>query len=194
MIALAAVLVCGLGIGYARGGSVRNLARARLRWIPAAFLALALQVGAELVPERSSEIAFGLVVASYGVLFAWAGVNWRLRGMTLIALGALLNFTVILANGGMPVSAEAAARAGYQGAGAEGILIRGKHFLDATGDVRLRLLSDVIPLWRAPAVASVGDLVLWAGLIVLIQHLLLGPGRRSTPEHAANSRATRASI
>lgn len=191
MVALAAVLACGLGIGFARGGSLRNLSRARLRWIPAAFVALALQVGAEFVPRDASEAAFGLIVGSYGVLFAWAGFNWRLRGMALIALGALLNFTVILANGGMPVSAEAAARAGYHGAEAHAILLRGKHFLDATGDVRLRLLSDVIPLWRAPAVASVGDLVLWAGLIVLIQQLMVGGGVH-TPSPASQAAATRA--
>lgn len=179
MVALALVLAAGIGIGYLRGGSIRNLASVRLRWMPLVLAALAVQLAAELVPADLAWIAFGMVIASYAMIFVWAGVNWRPAGMTLIALGALLNFIVIAVNRGMPVSAVAAVRGGLAIPAGENVVARGKHFFDVAGEAKLRWLSDIIPLW-SPPVASIGDLVLWAGLIVLIQHLVSGRGAPAT--------------
>lgn len=188
MVALASVLACGVALGALRGGSLAGVSAARLAWVPLVFAALALQVGAEAVPGDA--VALGMVIASYVALLAFAALNVRHAGMPLVAIGAALNFVVIVANGGMPISAEAAARAGYAGPAAEQLLLRGKHVLDAGGDVVLRPLSDVIPLWRAPAVASVGDLVIWAGLILLVAHLMTGGGRHARRARTAHPAET----
>jgi len=119
-------------------------------------------------------------VTSYVVVFAFAALNWRLPGMAFIAIGAAMNYTVILVNRGMPISAAAAARVGYGGAKAQELVIRGKHFINAAGHARLSVLGDVIPLWRQPTVASAGDLIIWSGLILVVASLVLGPRGRRT--------------
>lgn len=164
----------------ARGGRMRFLGEARLALVPLIFASVGLEVAAQFVPASASMAAYVLVIASYAALFAFAGANWRRPGMPFIALGAALNYAVILANQGMPISAAAAARAGWVGESAQQLVIRGKHFIDAGSGARLGILGDVIPLGRAPAVASVGDLVIWAGMILLIQDLVRGPRGRRT--------------
>jgi len=180
MLAFAVVIAVGLGIGLARGGSIRNLTAARLRWTPVVFVAVAMQIGAQFAPRSTSIVAFGLVVASYLVVFAFAAANWRVPGMAFIAVGAALNYIVILINRGMPISAAAAARVGFAGPKAQQLVLRGKHFINSSGRAHLSPLGDVIPLWRQPTVASVGDLIIWAGLILLIASLVLGPRGRRT--------------
>lgn len=181
MLAYLIVVTVGIGIGLARGGSIANLSSARLRLVPLIFVALGLQIGAQLVPPDRSMIAYGLVVVSYACLFAFAGGNWRVPGMAFIAIGAAMNYLVILANQGMPISAQAAARVGFTGEQAARLVLRGKHLIMDAGEAKLGFLGDIIPLWRQPAVASAGDVVVWAGLVLLIAHLVRGPrGRRTT--------------
>jgi hypothetical protein len=180
MLAFVVVIAAGLGIGLARGGSIQNLTAARLKVMWLIVLAAGLQIGAQFVPRSASVLAYGLVIASYAVAFVFAGANWRVPGMAFIAIGAAMNYTVILINRGMPISASAAARVGFGGAKAEQLVLRGKHFIDTGGHAHLLPLGDVIPLWRQPTVASVGDLIIWAGLILLFASLVLGPRGRRT--------------
>lgn len=194
------VLVIGLAIGRIRGGSMHNMAQARLRFVSFVFLALGLQLAGQFVPASVSGIAFLFIVVSYAAMFGFAGVNYRVPGMAFIALGALCNYVVILANGGMPISADAAARVGFHGRAAEQLVVRGKHFIAGRGEAKLEFLGDVIPLWRQPSVASVGDLIIWAGMILLIQALMLPRARRLAEpateegtepvEHPRSSRST----
>lgn len=180
MLAFLAVIAIGSSIGFARGGSFRAVEGARLRLLPLVFGALGLQVIAQVVPQRTSMLAYGLVIASYAALFAFAGANWRIPGMAFVAIGAAMNYVVILANQGMPITAEAAARAGFTGEAAARLVLRGKHFIAAAGESRLTFLGDIIPLWRQPAVASAGDLVIWSGLALVLQSLMRGPRGRRT--------------
>ena len=145
MLAFAVVIAIGVGIGIARGGSVRNLTAARLRWPRLVIIAVGLQLGGQFVPRSASIIAFGLVVASYVVVFAFAAANWRLPGMAFIAIGAAMNYTVILLNRGMPISAAAAAKVGFGGSRAQELVLRGKHFINSSGHAHLSALGDVIP-------------------------------------------------
>ena len=180
MLAFGVVVVAGIAIGLARGGSLRNLTAARLQWSWLIILAVALQFAGQFIPRSLSEVAYGLVVASYIVVFIFAGKNWRLPGMAFVAIGAAMNYMVILINRGMPISAAAAARVGFAGARAERLVLRGKHFINASGHAHLSALGDVIPLWRQPTIASAGDLIIWAGLILVVSSLVLGPRGRRT--------------
>lgn len=186
MYAFVFVVAVGAIVGFARGGSLNNVTSARLALLPLVWCAAGLQIAAQFVPPSLSILAYGAVVISYAALFAFAGANWRLSGMLFIALGAAMNYTVILANQGMPISANAAARAGFVG-DADQLVLRGKHFVTTTDDARLMFLGDIIPLWRQPAVASVGDLVLWAGLILLVQELMRPRGRMASRRRRGRS-------
>lgn len=191
MLALLVVLALGLIAGFARRGSLQNLANARLRLWPLVFVSVGLVAAAEFVPQSADRLAYVLVLLSFAALFAFAGANWRVSGMAFIALGAACNVTVILANQGMPISADAAARAGYAGEAAQNLVVRGKHSISTGDDARLLFLGDVIPLGGGPAVASVGDLIIWAGMVLLIQDLMRGPrGRRTLLEDARASTST----
>ncbi|HEX9774261.1 MAG TPA: DUF5317 domain-containing protein [Actinomycetota bacterium] len=180
MYALLFVIVAGLLIGYARGGRIRNINSSRVRWLPVAWSAALLQIAAQFLPRSWSVAAFAFIVASYFVLFAFAGKNFRVTGMAFVALGAALNFAVILANQGMPVSQDAAVRAGIPADQTHQLVVRGKHFITTDDDVLLRPLSDIIP-FRHPHVVSIGDLVIWAGLILLIQDLMVSRAHTRAP-------------
>lgn len=96
--------------------------------------------------------------------------NRSVHGAGLIALGLLLNAAVVAGNGGMPVSASAAAQAGVDAAAAAAQPGR-----VAGSDVRLAPLADVIPvpLPYFPAVVSPGDLLVAAGLAQLVAAAML---------------------
>src|SRR5919108_2622003 len=113
MLAFGVVVVLGFFIGLVRGGRLRHITTDRIALMPLAWTAAGMQIAAQLVPRTWTVVAYGLVVISFAALFAFAGANWRVPGMMLVAIGALLNYAVILANQGMPISEEAAARAGF---------------------------------------------------------------------------------
>jgi hypothetical protein len=177
VVGLVVAVAVGIAVGFARGGSLATLGRTRLCGVPFVFAGVALQVAATLAERGDgSRLPLALVLASFASVFVFAALNWRLPGMTLVALGALANLAVIVANGAMPVSLEAARRAGLEdpfGAGTKGAH---EPLTDAS---RLRFLADIIPLRAGSNVVSVGDVLIWAGLLVLVQHLMVGPrGRR----------------
>lgn len=179
MVAFVVVMGLGIVLGLLRGGSFENMKTARLNLMPVMFGAFGLQVLAQFLPAGLDTLAYIMVLASFGLIFVWAAANRFASGIAFIAIGAMMNLIVIGANQGMPISAEAAISSGYDG-DLQSLVIRGKHIVDIDGTAKLRILSDWIPLGGHPSAASIGDLVLWAGIALLLQDLLLGPrGRRS---------------
>jgi hypothetical protein len=188
------VLAIGLGlvIGFARRGSINNLGEAHLRGVPIVFAGVAFQVGSMLAERaRLDWLPLALILTSFACVFIFAALNWRLSGMALAAGGALANFVVIAANGGMPVSLEAAARAGLGNPFADpSSVAKGAHHA-MTEDSVLTFLADVIPLRIGSNVVSVGDILIWAGLLVIVQQLMVRPkGRR---RHGTRQREAAAS-
>ena len=173
MISFAIVVAAGAVAGWAQGGRLKNVSGSALALLPVIWLALALQLGAQFIPAERSMIAYGLVIASYAAVFAFAGANWRVAGMPLIALGGAMNYLVILLNQGMPVSPEMIARVGVDVENARAV-IRGKHVL-ATDGTHLPVLGDRIPLFGE--IVSVGDLVILAGILLVVQGLMKRRGR-----------------
>ncbi|MGH3664575.1 MAG: DUF5317 domain-containing protein, partial [Egibacteraceae bacterium] len=131
-----------------------------------------------------SAVALPLLGASQLALLGFLWANRFLPGMPLIFAGFALNAAVILANGGMPVDRDAL-EAVVSGAAA---FEPGKHRLLAPGDP-LPWLADVIPLRPLRTVVSAGDVVLAAGVAVLVANLMLldprASGRRSRRSSAA---------
>jgi hypothetical protein len=105
-------IALGLLVGLAGRGHLSALAHARVRLWPVALLGLGFQVLLFSSPLAGAVGPLGpsLYVASTALVLVALLANVRQPGFALIALGALLNLTVIIANGGqMPASPEALA-------------------------------------------------------------------------------------
>jgi len=145
------VLVIAIVLGAARGGKLRNLTEIRvtLWWLlPLGFLILAV---ANFLPREDHQLAVALILFSYVPLLLFVWLNRDSSGIWIAGIGILMNFTVIVINGGMPVLAEAASVAG----GGDGQLVLGAKHVMMTADTRLPFLADVIPL--PASVLSLGD-------------------------------------
>jgi hypothetical protein len=172
------LLVAGVAVGLLRGGRLDNISgvRFRLPWL--VFVGLALQIAAEAAAARFPGIQRGaagplILAISYAFVAAFVALNFRYPGTVLIGLGLLLNLSVILANGAMPVSLWAARVSGFHGAPRLQNTV--KHKVKGPG-TRLGLLGDIIPL-PPLGIVSVGDAVLGAGVFILVNHLV-APGKR----------------
>lgn len=172
MILVFIVIGAAVCIGFLAGGSLRPFERFRLHWWGVALAGLALQ-GIPLASGVSRPVGSAVLVASYGLLGAFAWVNRRLPAVWLVMIGLALNILVIAVNGGMPVSAAALEVAGAR---AEGLAGTGtlKHHLMGPGDT-LTPLGDVIGI-PPPigAVISIGDVLLYVGITILVVAVMLG--------------------
>jgi hypothetical protein len=177
--------------GVARGGSMANLAQLPLVSAPLVLVAVLVQAAGAFaerlgLPNPSLFYVLGMV-ASATLVTVFVARNRALPGMALIALGFLLNALVVTANGAMPVDQAAMERVGmstirlYSNADA-------KHEL-ADSSTRLRPLADVVPvpmpgaLRRGSNVVSAGDIVLAAGIGVLVTNGMLDVRTRHQPKH-----------
>jgi hypothetical protein len=159
-------------IGFAAGGSLRPFERFRVHWWAVALLGLALQ-GIPLASGVSRPVGSIVLMSSYALLGSFAWVNRRLPAVWLVMLGLASNLAVIGVNGGMPVSAEALETAG---ASAEGLVGTGtlKHHLMTPSD-DLTPLGDVIGIPPPiSAVISIGDVLLYVGVAILVVAVMLG--------------------
>ncbi|HEY2667258.1 MAG TPA: DUF5317 domain-containing protein [Actinomycetota bacterium] len=187
------LLLAGVAVGVLRGGSLDNINRVRFRLPWLVFLGLGLQIGAEVAAARFPEIERGatgpLVLAlSYGCVGAFVALNVRFPGTLIIGLGLALNLSVILANGAMPVSRWAVR---LSGSDAAPHLENSVKHMDMRSTTRLRLLGDIIPV-PPIGVVSVGDVVLGAGVFVLVSYLMAPPsGDRSRKKRRLSRREIR---
>jgi hypothetical protein len=166
------VIGVAAGIGFVAGGRLRPFERLTVHWWGVALAGLALQ-GIPFATSVGRQAGSALLLGSYGLLIAFAWVNRRLPALWLVMAGLILNLLVIGVNGGMPVSAGALETAGAR---AEGLLGAGtaKHHLMGPGDT-LTPLGDVIGIPPpVGAVISIGDVLLYAGIAVLVIAIMLG--------------------
>jgi hypothetical protein len=190
------VLVGAVAIGWLRGGSFDRLAQLPMQqgWLvvaAAALTALGANGGQLGLPSQPTYV--GCTVAAAGLVVLFVVRNRTLVGVPLMAVGFALNAVVIVANGAMPVSQEAAAYAGVE---IDAILAGDDARHELLDDrTRLRLLADVIavplpgPLSGRSNVVSAGDVVLAAGIGHLVAAGMMGNGvRRRTPWQWLRSR------
>jgi Family of unknown function (DUF5317) len=177
-VVLALLLLVGAAcLARASGGSLTALSTVRLRGtrlVAFAVVAQLLGVGLARLTGVSGFYPAGLVVSALAAL-AFCARNLRVVGLPLVTTGLVLNALVVVANGSMPVSATAAARAGVsirQIASGEDP----RHSV-ARAATTWRILGDVIPvpLPVRPEVVSPGDMLVAAGLAELV---FLGMRRR----------------
>jgi hypothetical protein len=200
MILFFGILALALVAGLVAGGSIRRFADLRPRWWLLAPVGLALQ-GVPLPDGRhGGDLVIRMLVfgASYVLVLAFAIRNWRFPGVPLIVVGLLLNGLVVTANGGMPVSRSALVASGQ--ADVMHLLLEdegAKHHLMRPDDV-LTPLGDVIPIPEPIGqVVSVGDVLVYAGLVWLIVAVMrgqtdaLGPRPETEPYQGRHRRRLR---
>ena len=194
MLVLAVAVILALIIPAVTGGSYTRLLDVQWRFGPLLFLGLGIQIFLEYydLPVRYwHNWGFGLLVASYVLVLAFAARNLVIKGMGIVLIGISCNALVIVANQGMPVKIPAS----WMGdTNSEWVEPTVKHHPQQPDD-RLRFLSDIIVLdepWNT--VISFGDLILAVGLCDVAFHASRKPKRRgaslkgtSDPEPAPQS-------
>lgn len=147
------------------GGRLSRLLEVRLRGSAAAFVAIAVQVAITEFGGGGHTLHAALHVASYALAATFLVANRTLPGVWAIALGGALNFAAIAANGGvMPASPAALAAAGVPAPD-------GFENSAAVAEPHLPALGDIIPVpapWGLGNVLSMGDVVLYAGALLLL--------------------------
>jgi len=123
-------------------------------------------------PSSFVELKKALLVLSYVLLLWVLSRNLHSWGMRILLVGTLLNFSAIVANGGlMPVSPEARFWAGKPAMGESGfgqVLPEGTGILLPIDQTHLWLLSDIIPVSWAHMVISPGDIIIGIGLPIFM--------------------------
>jgi hypothetical protein len=167
MTLMLVALVAGCAGGMATGGHLSGLARLRVRAWP--LLGVAIIVQACMSPT-AEPVRGALAVAGCAAIAIWCIMNHGSEGLSkgvgLVAVGVITNAIVIATNGGMPVSAPALAGAGMPRAMNVAVGHLYKHVV-MTGNSRLAILGDAIPVRLAHAVISPGDIVMLAGIAVV---------------------------
>lgn len=176
------VLVVSLAVGWLAGGRLANLAHVELRATWLVFAAVAAQLalgGLAAFDLPAAELSRPLLAGSHLALLGFIAANRYRPGMLLVLIGLAMNAAVIVANGGMPVSGDALVALGGQA-----VVEPGKHQL-LTEATRLPWLGDVLPVPFLRSVVSPGDIVLAAGVGILVVAQMRRfpplPGRRLRP-------------
>ena len=166
------LIVVGVAVvvSWLRGGRLRRVGQADLAHAWLLFAGLGVQVVADILGPQgvvAPGVVYVLLLASQLGVLGWVALNWHRPGMVLVFVGFLMNAVVIGANGGMPVDPEAIRAIGLAGVHVD----PGKHVAMAA-DTVLPWLGDRYPLAPIKTIISLGDMVLAAGLLPLVHHLM----------------------
>jgi len=169
LFALVLLVTAGAVLALSRGRAAR-LTDLPVRSLWLAPLALALQVPV-LRGMGGAAWRGGLLLLSYGLLFLFLWRNRHLLAARILALGFLLNFLVIIVNGGfMPIAPETLAliRPGSTVADWQpGTLdVGSKDIVLSATEIRLRFLADIFVIpspFPLPTAFSLGDAVILVG-------------------------------
>jgi hypothetical protein len=177
-------LLLAVAVGHlagGRAGGLTGLSLSRTHLLVAAFVVQVLEPPASGVVPGAYPIALAV---SATLMTQFVSRNVSVPGVPLAGVGLLLNAAVVLVNGAMPVSLDAAARAGIQ---VERLDLAADPRHEPLGDsTRLALLADITPapLPGRPEVVSPGDVLLAAGVGLFVVSAML-------PSHVARRRRGR---
>jgi len=177
------VILASVAVALLRGGRLKALADLPFRHGWLVIAAFALRAGLGWAPAAgialSDAVVWAVQAVSHLALLAAVVINRQVAGVPTLGLGILGNALAILSNGGrMPVSPEAVAAVSAE-MGLEKLFEGGSYLHQPMAEAaRLSFLADILP---SPAwlpgnhVYSIGDLLIMAGLFVMIQRLALRP-------------------
>lgn len=160
-------IAIGLVVGFIAGGRAAGLADLHLRWSWVILAGLVVQVVlfSDPVSERIGALGPPIYVASTALVIGAIVVNRAIKGMLVVATGAVSNLAAIVANGGyMPAGAQAMASLGTP----HPTTYSNSTFIP---DPALAPLTDIfaLPAWVPFAnVFSIGDVVIGIGIAIVI--------------------------
>lgn len=168
-------------VGKLRGGSFSNIKDASLeKWyfFVSGFL---VEFAAVFMASRGVGFVIDKILyihcLSYLLLFAGIYFNWSIPAFRIIFIGVLLNFLVIMANGGqMPVSGDLMLNIGLidnMHNIRDGKIIT--HVLINNGTA-FRYLGDIFGFpkpYPRPKVFSIGDVIMALGIFIYIQDIMI---------------------
>jgi hypothetical protein len=166
---LFAVVVIAVGTVPLAGGHLSAFTKKTIRWTPAIFGALGLQVLiTSAFPDGTPALHRLLHLASYCLAGAFIWANRSLPGMLIVGLGGLCNLVAITANlGVMPASRHAERLAGIA-------TDSGYANSAAVAHPRLLFLGDVFAIpksWPLHNVFSIGDVIIAVGVGIVVHAL-----------------------
>src|SRR5688572_13650269 len=170
MVLILVTVAAGVVAGWLRGGRLRNIAASSIKGGVVACAAVLAQAVHAVVPYPP--IAITMTAVSQALLLTFLWLNRFVAGAFLVALGSTMNAAVILLNGAMPVSRDA-----IMSVARHPLEVVGRHRLLGPED-KLPLLADIIGLPLLRTVVSVGDVVLAAGVGLLVMELMRRPVAR----------------
>ena len=186
-------IVAAIPLGYLLGGRLSNYAHQPLKCIALPCLAFLIEASFGVLAERvagpASRWLGPAVCLEYLLLAVFLWANRRRRGVKLMGLATACNLLVISANGfRMPVSPLIYDYPKYaslverirSGALPEYVLV--------DWDGPLWFLGDAIPIFGG--LASVGDMLMGAGLVLLIVHLMRAKAAEAVPVDENGSERT----
>ena len=163
------------------GGNLRRLGELKVRWLWLGPVALLVQIVLVTIAPGGSEIVHAVIhIGTYVMLGAFLWANRRVPGVSVIGLGTFLNTVAITINGGVMPTALTAERVAGLSAG------RGFQNSAVLAHPHALWLGDIIPVpWPLPNVLSVGDCIIFLGLLLLLYRVCRGE-RATKPALAAN--------
>src|SRR4051812_10776546 len=161
------------------GGHPQSLADIRLKSIWLLLAAVGLQVALVLSPGATNAIRVAAYIGSYVLAAGFLVRNSAIPGLWLIALGAALNFSAIVSNGGvMPAAPYAMSVAGLP-----------LHLAVYSNSIplqspQLALFGDIFAIpasWPFANIYSLGDICIAIGAVVTVHRV---SGSRMVPSGA----------
>lgn len=173
-------LAIGVIVGLFRGGKLSNARELKIARIWLIFLSVILEASLNFLMKNdfgiTQNIAFIWICVQYSLLFLFIWFNRHLPYIWLISLGTILNALVILLNGGSMPLTDISPYIGASETPGQ-YLLDGKlltyHFINE--NTKLWFLGDII--WvPSPfsSLASIGDIFLYGGVLLLIQDIIAG--------------------
>ncbi len=169
-------IIIGLIIGFFRNGRLNHLLNIEFKGWYLVFLGAALQI-IPIAATRLTESVTMLQWAPFiGIVLIWiaVGLNHKIKGFKIIALGALLNMVVMMLHGGkMPFNVDLANLTGITALAESVKSGTVANLIDMNGSAHiLKWLGKTIPLpppYPMAKMVSLGDVIVSVGIGYFIQ-------------------------
>lgn len=179
------IIILSIIIGLVRGGKLSRFKRVNFKKMWVLILALMIQyflVTINFIEELHYldgvfRFTKQLSIISYVLLFIGIVINLRYRSLWVVLTGSIMNILAIIFNGWKrPILVEGLELLGFEDIGF--LLEQGKLplYTPIVEKTKLAILGDIIILpkpYPYPHIFSLGDFIIYLGLFVLIQEIMI---------------------